>query len=50
MDKEFAISQSFLSSRLIFQGDRLPPSSAVRGENKGGYYLANKAKTGIFYW
>ena len=39
------MTQSFLSSRLVFQGDRLPPSSAVSGKNQDGYYIANKGKT-----
>jgi hypothetical protein len=48
LDKDHALSQSFLSTRIVFQGERMPPSSAVRGKNCGdGYYLANKGKTGI---
>ena len=45
LDKEHATHQLIICKRIVFQGDRLPPSSAVRGQNRGGYYLANKGRT-----
>ncbi|KAI8592016.1 hypothetical protein BDZ88DRAFT_409323 [Geranomyces variabilis] len=44
-DKDYARSQAFLTSRIVFQGERMPPSNAVRGPAKGGYWQANKGKT-----
>ncbi|TPX31481.1 hypothetical protein SmJEL517_g05187 [Synchytrium microbalum] len=44
-DKELASSQSFLSSNIVFQGPRTPPSNAVRGPNEDGFWQANKGKT-----
>ncbi|KAI8910388.1 hypothetical protein EDD86DRAFT_246756 [Gorgonomyces haynaldii] len=46
LDKDMG-SKAFLHKRTVFQGDRMPPSSAVRGQNKGGFYVANKARTHI---
>lgn len=41
-----ASCQSFLSARIMFQGDRLPPSNiCVRGQSENGFRLANKGKT-----
>jgi hypothetical protein len=42
---KFENSQTFLSSRIVYQGDRHRPSDAVRGPCRDGYYLANKGKT-----
>ncbi len=48
--KNFHQSYSFLSSRRIFQGDRLPQSEAVHGPPiKDGFYLASKKKTVFFF-
>ncbi|KAI9092801.1 hypothetical protein DFS34DRAFT_276046 [Phlyctochytrium arcticum] len=44
-DKDYGRSQGFLSARIVFQGERMPPSNAVRGPADGGYWLANKGKT-----
>jgi hypothetical protein len=38
-------SQTFLSSKINYQGERKRPSEAVHGPCKDGYYLANKGKT-----
>jgi len=38
-------TQSFLSSRIVFQGDRLPPSKAVYGAAEHGFWSAKKGKT-----
>jgi hypothetical protein len=42
---KFENSQTFLASRIIYQGDRHRPSDAVRGPCREGYYQANKGKT-----
>ncbi|KAJ3016377.1 hypothetical protein HKX48_004055 [Thoreauomyces humboldtii] len=44
-DKDYARSQAFLAARIVFQGDRMPPSNAVRGPADNGYWQANKGKT-----
>ncbi|KAI8910606.1 hypothetical protein DFJ77DRAFT_101717 [Powellomyces hirtus] len=44
-DKDYARSQAFLAARIVFQGDRMPPSNAVRGPGENGYWQANKGKT-----
>ncbi|KAI9012799.1 hypothetical protein BC832DRAFT_548054 [Gaertneriomyces semiglobifer] len=44
-DKDYGRSQSFLSARIVFQGERTPPSNAVRGPSENGYWQANKGKT-----
>ncbi|KAJ3320924.1 hypothetical protein HDV06_004702 [Boothiomyces sp. JEL0866] len=42
----FKQSQSFLKSKIMYQGDRCPPSQAVCGPiREGGYYSAVKGKT-----
>ncbi|KAJ3251546.1 hypothetical protein HK103_002262 [Boothiomyces macroporosus] len=42
----FKQSQSFLKSKIMYQGDRCPPSQAVSGPiREGGYYSAIKGKT-----
>ncbi|KAI9592968.1 hypothetical protein BDF19DRAFT_450000 [Syncephalis fuscata] len=44
--QEVTASQSFLSSRLLFQGAKVPPSNAVHGPaQKGHFWLARKGKT-----
>ncbi|KAF9573332.1 hypothetical protein EC968_008786 [Mortierella alpina] len=44
--KEFTATQSFLSSRLNFQGPNIPPSNAVSGPvDEGGFWRAKKGKT-----
>ncbi|KAF9276431.1 hypothetical protein BGZ68_010015 [Mortierella alpina] len=44
--KEFTATQSFLSSRLNFQGPSIPPSNAVHGPvDEGGFWRAKKGKT-----
>lgn len=43
--KEYTASQSFLSSRLVFQSENLPPSNAVHGPKDNGYWTAKKGKT-----
>ncbi|CAG8586625.1 7268_t:CDS:2 [Funneliformis mosseae] len=43
--KEYTASQSFLSSRLVFQNENLPPSNAVHGPKENGYWTARKGKT-----
>jgi len=43
--KEYTASQSFLSSRLVFQCENLPPSNAVYGPKENGYWTAKKGKT-----
>ncbi|CAG8461841.1 11605_t:CDS:2 [Ambispora leptoticha] len=44
--RECTATQSFLSSRLVFQGSSLPPSNAVHGaKDENGYWLAKKGKT-----
>ncbi|CAG8544832.1 8677_t:CDS:2 [Paraglomus brasilianum] len=43
--REFMASQSFLSSRLVFQGATLPPSNAVHGPKENGFWTAKKGKT-----
>ncbi|KAG0055624.1 hypothetical protein BGZ83_007924 [Gryganskiella cystojenkinii] len=45
--KEFTATQSFLSSRLCFQGAKnLPPSNAVHGScDENGFWMAKKGKT-----
>ncbi|KAI8900802.1 hypothetical protein BC833DRAFT_580572 [Globomyces pollinis-pini] len=43
--KDYKQSKSFLSARIVFQGDRTPPSEAVRGPSRNGFYLANKGKS-----
>ncbi|KAF9958467.1 hypothetical protein BGZ72_000308 [Mortierella alpina] len=44
--KEFTATQSFLSSRLNFQGHSIPPSNAVHGPvDEGGFWRAKKGKT-----
>ncbi|KAJ3271337.1 hypothetical protein HDV01_006842 [Terramyces sp. JEL0728] len=42
----FRQSLSFLKSKILYQGDRCPPSQAVGGPiREGGYYSAVKGKT-----
>jgi hypothetical protein len=43
--KDNTASQSFLSSRLVFQCENLPPSNAVHGPKENGYWMAKKGKT-----
>ncbi|KAK3838430.1 MAG: hypothetical protein JOS17DRAFT_287667 [Linnemannia elongata] len=44
--KEFTATQSFLSSRLCFQGTGIPPSNAVHGPcDDDGFWMAKKGKT-----
>ncbi|KAF9366042.1 hypothetical protein BGX34_006753 [Mortierella sp. NVP85] len=44
--KEFTATQSFLSSRLSFQGPNIPPSNAVHGPcDENGFWMAKKGKT-----
>ncbi|KAF9090160.1 hypothetical protein BGX29_011625 [Mortierella sp. GBA35] len=44
--KEFTATQSFLSSRLCFQGPGIPPSNAVHGPcDEDGFWMAKKGKT-----
>jgi hypothetical protein len=43
--KDYTASQSFLSSRLVFQSENLPPSNAVHGPKDNGYWTAKKGKT-----
>ncbi|KAG0298434.1 hypothetical protein BGZ96_012156 [Linnemannia gamsii] len=44
--KEFTATQSFLSSRLCFQGTGIPPSNAVHGScDDDGFWVAKKGKT-----
>ncbi|KAG0253046.1 hypothetical protein BGZ95_006463, partial [Linnemannia exigua] len=44
--KEFTATQSFLSSRLCFQGTGIPPSNAVHGPcDEDGFWMAKKGKT-----
>ncbi|GJJ70955.1 hypothetical protein EMPS_03305 [Entomortierella parvispora] len=44
--KEFTATQSFLSSRLCFQGPKMPPSNAVHGQiDENGFWVAKKGKT-----
>ncbi|KAK3842849.1 MAG: hypothetical protein J3R72DRAFT_121666 [Linnemannia gamsii] len=44
--KEFTATQSFLSSRLCFQGSGIPPSNAVHGPcDEDGFWMAKKGKT-----
>ncbi|KAF9182115.1 hypothetical protein BGZ51_004958 [Haplosporangium sp. Z 767] len=44
--KEFTATQSFLSSRLCFQGPSIPPSNAVHGPcDEDGFWMAKKGKT-----
>ncbi|RHZ80562.1 hypothetical protein Glove_134g84 [Diversispora epigaea] len=43
--REYTASQSFLSSRLVFQSSNLPPSNAVHGPPLNGYWTAKKGKT-----
>ncbi|CAG8435711.1 1495_t:CDS:2 [Ambispora gerdemannii] len=44
--REYTATQSFLSSRLVFQGSNLPPSNAVHGaRDENGFWLAKKGKT-----
>ncbi|CAG8441178.1 13238_t:CDS:2 [Acaulospora morrowiae] len=43
--REYTASQSFLSSRLVFQSATLPPSNAVHGPPDNGYWTAKKGKT-----
>ncbi|KAF9133893.1 hypothetical protein BGW39_008648 [Mortierella sp. 14UC] len=44
--KEFTATQSFLSSRLCFQGTGIPPSNAVHGPcDESGFWMAKKGKT-----
>ncbi|CAG8636588.1 7185_t:CDS:2 [Paraglomus occultum] len=43
--RDFTASQSFLSSRLVFQGATLPPSNAVHGPKENGFWTAKKGKT-----
>ncbi|CAG8467224.1 13369_t:CDS:2 [Acaulospora colombiana] len=43
--RECTASQSFLSSRLVFQSSTLPPSNAVHGPPDNGYWTAKKGKT-----
>jgi hypothetical protein len=49
MESKLHSSQTFLTSRIVYQGDRYRPSDAVRGPSCDGYYLANKGKT-VFYF
>ncbi|KND03682.1 uncharacterized protein SPPG_01150 [Spizellomyces punctatus DAOM BR117] len=44
-DKDYERSQAFLSARIVFQGERMPPSNAVRGPGENGFWQANKGKT-----
>ncbi|KAG0018205.1 hypothetical protein BGZ80_007455, partial [Entomortierella chlamydospora] len=44
--KDFTATQSFLSSRLCFQGPNIPPSNAVHGPcDENGFWMAKKGKT-----
>ncbi|ORZ14372.1 hypothetical protein BCR41DRAFT_371201 [Lobosporangium transversale] len=44
--KDFTATQSFLSSRLCFQGPNIPPSNAVHGPcDEDGFWMAKKGKT-----
>ncbi|CAJ0909762.1 778_t:CDS:10 [Entrophospora sp. SA101] len=43
--REYTASQSFLSSRLVFQSSTLPPSNAVYGPKEDGFWTAKKGKT-----
>ncbi|KAF8944405.1 hypothetical protein BGZ47_004304, partial [Haplosporangium gracile] len=44
--KEFTATQSFLSSRLCFQGTGISPSNAVHGPcDDGRFWMAKKGKT-----
>ncbi|CAG8613341.1 6380_t:CDS:2, partial [Racocetra fulgida] len=42
---DYTASQSFLSSRLVFQSTNLPPSNAVYGPKDNGFWTAKKGKT-----
>ena len=44
-DKNYHSAQTFMSSEVIYQGERVPPSSAVLGPAENGYWLAKKCKT-----
>lgn len=43
--RDYTASQSFLSSRLVFQSTNLPPSNAVYGPKDNGFWTAKKGKT-----
>ncbi|KAG0268785.1 hypothetical protein DFQ27_005719 [Actinomortierella ambigua] len=44
--RECTATQSFLSSRLCFQGNGIPPSNAVYGlSDENGFFMARKGKT-----
>ncbi|CAG8442040.1 1228_t:CDS:2 [Dentiscutata heterogama] len=43
--RDCTASQSFLSSRLVFQSTNLPPSNAVYGPKDNGFWTAKKGKT-----
>ncbi|KAG9294211.1 hypothetical protein G9A89_021570 [Geosiphon pyriformis] len=44
--REYTATQSFLSSRLVFQGSNLPASNAVHGpRDPNGFWTAKKGKT-----